>query len=163
GLEAAVVVVQPVDHERGAEVGRLGIQVRLTISGAHVVDVRTTDIVQVLRGDVALEHVLEIRRQTEMDVEEVRHVGDVVDDVPAVTVQHLDVAIGVGEDNKHRAENLDSVWLAVQVILHRAKAVPASRVPVRQRAGVDLAYACGFGGHQGPPNLCSLTRTRYSF
>src|SRR6185369_4112990 len=31
GLEAAVVVVQPVDHERRAEVGRLGVEVRLPV------------------------------------------------------------------------------------------------------------------------------------
>ena len=57
---------------------------RLTVGGAQVVDVGPADVVQVLRGDVALEDVLEVRRQPEMDVEEVRHVGDVVDDVAAV-------------------------------------------------------------------------------
>jgi len=83
--------------------------------------------------------------------------------MPAVPVQDLHVPVGVGEDHQHGAEYLDAVRLAVQVILHRAKAMPATCIPVRQRAGVDLANACGIGGHPGPPNLCSLTRTRYSF
>ena len=83
--------------------------------------------------------------------------------VPAVAVEDLDLALRVGEDHQHGAEDLDAVRLAVQVVLHRAEAVPAACVPVRQRAGVDFANACGFGGHRGPPVLCSLTRTRYSF
>jgi hypothetical protein len=58
--------------------------VRLAVRGAHVAHVGPTDIVQVLRCDVALEDVLEVRRETEVDVEEVRHVGDVVDDLAAV-------------------------------------------------------------------------------
>ena len=84
GLVVAVFVVQPVDHERRAEVGRLRIQVRLTVRGAQIVDVRPADVVQILRGDVALEDVLEVRREAEVDVEEVGHVGDVVDDVATV-------------------------------------------------------------------------------
>jgi hypothetical protein len=83
-LEAAVAVVQPVDHERRAEVRRLGIQVRFAVRRPEIVDVGAAHVVQILRGDVAFEDVLEVRRQTEMDVEEVRHVGDVVDDVAAV-------------------------------------------------------------------------------
>ena len=84
GLVAAVVVVQPVDHERRPEVRRLRIQVRLAVGGTQVVHVGPAHVVQVLRGDVALEDVLEVRRQTEVDVEEVRHVGDVVDDLAAI-------------------------------------------------------------------------------
>ncbi|AAS02856.1 hypothetical protein MAP_0539 [Mycobacterium avium subsp. paratuberculosis K-10] len=84
GLVVAVAVVQPVDHERRTEVGRLRIQVCLTVRRAEVVHVGAAHVVQVLRRDVALEHVLEVCRQPEMDVEEVRHVGDVVDDVAAV-------------------------------------------------------------------------------
>ena len=67
--------------------------------------------------------------------------GQVAAHVPAVAVEDLEVAVGVGEDHQHGAEDLDAVRLAVQVVLHRAKAVPAARVPVRQRAGVDLANA----------------------
>lgn len=213
---------------------------RLAVGGAHVVDVGTAHVVQVLAGDVSLEDVLEERRQPVVDVEEVRHVGDVVDDlaavgaldqhrvpapvgpvvvlelgdlgdadlglrrvaldvvpdeqeaaahvgvprararqarrplgvgdqlalavttpppiveragdlvaldgalgevaahVPAVAVQHLQLTLGVGEDHQHRAEDLDAVGLAVQVVLHGPQAVPAARVPVRQRACVDL-------------------------
>src|ERR1700744_946800 len=249
GLVVAVFVVQPVDHERRAEVGRLGIQVRFTVRGAQIVDVGTADVVQILRGDVAFENVLEVRGQTEVDVEEVGHVGDVVDDVaavgaldqgrvpppfgplvagrlgnlrdlplglrrvlfmvvpdeqqpathvgrpgpgtgqprralgvghqlalavatpapvverasdlvtldgalrqvaahvPAVAVQHVHVAVRVGEYDQVRAKRLDSVGLAVQVVPDRAKAVPAPGIPVGQGAGVDLAYTGSLGSH----------------
>ena len=83
--------------------------------------------------------------------------------VAAVAVQHLEVAVRVGEDHQHGAEDLHAVRLAVQVILHRAEAVPAACEPVRQRAGVDFADACSFGSHGGPPVFVALTRTRYSF
>ena len=69
--------------------------------------------------------------------------------VPAVAVEDLDVALRVGEDHQLGAEDLDAVRLAVQVVRDRAEAVPAARVPVRQRSGVDLANACGFGSHVG--------------
>ena len=61
--------------------------------------------------------------------------------VAAVAVEHLEVAVGVGEDDQHGAEDLHAVRLAVQVILHRAEAVPAARKPVRKRSGVDFADA----------------------
>ena len=253
GLEAAVVVVQPVDHEGRPEVRRLRVEVGLTVGGAHVVDVRAADVVQVLRRDVALEDVLEVRRQAVVDVEEVRHVGDVVDDVAAVgaldqnrvpppvgpvvagelrdvgdanfglrrvalhvvpdeqqagahigvpgagagqsrralgvghelalavaapapvveraghlvaldgalrevathvaavPVEHLEFALRVGEDHQHGAEDLDTVRLAVLVVLHWSEAVPAARIPVRQSACVDLADAGCITTHGGPP------------
>src|SRR5690606_6719158 len=47
-------------------------------------DVLTTGRVHVLRGGVALEDVLEVARERVVDVEEVRHVDDVVDDLTAV-------------------------------------------------------------------------------
>jgi hypothetical protein len=89
--------------------------------------------------------------------------GQVSAHVAAVSVEHLHLAVRVGEDDQHGAEDLDAVRLAVQVIPHRPEAVPATCVPVRQRAGVDLADSCGFGSHGGPPVSVSLTRTRYSF
>src|SRR6202022_4430508 len=58
--------------------------------------------------------------------------------VPAVAIQNLDVAVGVGEDHQHGAEDFDPVRLTVEVVLPRSKAVPAPRVPIRQCAGVDL-------------------------
>ena len=67
--------------------------------------------------------------------------------VPAVAVQHVHVAVRVGEHDQVRAECLDSVGLAVQVILDRAKAVPAPGIPVGQGAGVDLAYTGSLGSH----------------
>ena len=229
---------------------------RLAVGGAHVVDIGTAHVVQVLRRDVALEDVLEVRRQPEVDVEEVRHVGDVVDDlaavgaldehrvpppvgppvvgelrdlrdahlglrwvalvvvpdeqqpaahvglpragagqpgcalgvghqlafavatpapvveragdlvaldralrevaahVAAVAVEDLDVAMGVGEHDQHGAEDLDPVRLAVEVVLHRAEAVPTAGKPVGQGSGVDLANASsgGFRRHDTPPS-----------
>ena len=74
GLEAAVAVVQPVDHERRPEVRGLRVQMGFAVGGAHALDVGATDVVQVLRGDVPLEDVLEVRRKAEVNVEEVRHV-----------------------------------------------------------------------------------------
>src|SRR6185436_8706114 len=43
--------------------------------------------------------------------------------VPAVAVQHLEVAVGVGEDHEHGAEDLHAVRLAVAVVLHSTQAV----------------------------------------
>ena len=59
--------------------------------------------------------------------------------VPAVPVQNLDVTVRVGEHHQLGAEGLDAVRFAVQVVLHRAQAVPAPRISVGQGAGVDLA------------------------
>ena len=52
--------------------------------------------VHVLRGDMAFEDVLEVRRQRSVDVEEVRHVDDVVDDLAAVGVDDGGVPMPVG-------------------------------------------------------------------
>ena len=67
--------------------------------------------------------------------------------VPAVAVQDVHVAVRVGEHHEVRAERLDPVRLAVQVILDRAKAVPAAGIPVGQGAGVDLANTGSLGSH----------------
>ena len=64
GLESAVVAVQPVDHEGRAEVGGFGIEVGGAVRGAAQGHIGTADVVQVLRSDLALEDVLEVRRQT---------------------------------------------------------------------------------------------------
>lgn len=64
--------------------------------------------------------------------------------VPAVAVEHVHVACGVGEDDQLGAEGVHRVWAAVRELLHRSQTVPAAGVPVRQGAGVDLADV---GGH----------------
>ena len=63
--------------------------------------------------------------------------------VPAVTVQDLQLALRIGEDHQHGAEDLDAVRLAVLKVLDRPQAVPAPREPIGQRAGVDLANCRG--------------------
>jgi hypothetical protein len=75
--------------------------------------------------------------------------------VPAIAVEHLQLAVRVGEDHQHGAEDLDAVRLAVQVVLHRAEAVPTACVPVRQRTGVDFANAAvsRISRHVAPPVL----------
>ncbi len=69
--------------------------------------------------------------------------------VAAVAVQHVNVAVRVGEYDQVRAERLDSVRVAVQVVLDRAKTVPAARIAVGQGAGVDLTNFGGVGNHKG--------------
>ena len=89
--------MQPVDHEGRAEVTCFGVQVRLAIGGTHPTDVGTADVMQVLRGDLALKDVLEVRRQPEVDVVEMRHIGDVVDDLAAIgTLDEHRVPVPVG-------------------------------------------------------------------
>ena len=83
--------------------------------------------------------------------------------VPAVPVEDLELAMRVGEHDQHGAEDLDAMRLPVQVVLDRAKAVPAARVPVGQRAGVDLANAWAVSVVTSRLPICALTRTRYSF
>ncbi|CRK50281.1 conserved hypothetical protein [Rhodococcus sp. RD6.2] len=96
-LVTAVVVVQPVDHEGRAEVRGLGVQHRLAVLGAHGTDVRPAVVLQVLAGDMALEDVLEVLRESEVNVEEVRHVDDVVHDLAAVRALDLEaVPLPVG-------------------------------------------------------------------
>ena len=122
GLEATVVVVQPVDHERGTEVRRLRVEVRLAVGRPEVVDVGPADVVQVLRRDVALEDVLEVRRQPEVDVEEVRHVGDVVDDLAAVGAldeHRVPAPLGplvAGELGQFRDAEFGRGWVALVVV-----------------------------------------------
>jgi hypothetical protein len=67
--------------------------------------------------------------------------------MPAVTVEDVQIAVRVREHDEMGAERLDPVWLAVQVILNRAKAVPAARIAVGQGAGVDLANTGSLGSH----------------
>src|SRR6476659_4254192 len=147
------LVVVPDEQQTAADIGRprtRARQSRCALGVAHQLALAVAAPAPVVKGAgdfVALDGAL----------------GEVAAHVSAVAVQDLDVAMGVGKDHQHGAENLDAVRLTVQVVLHRAKAVPAACVPVRQHPGVDLANACGFRGHLGPPNLCSLTRTRYSF
>lgn len=57
----------------------------------------------------------------------------------AVTVEHLDVSVGIGVDNQLAVEGVDAVWLAVAEILRQAKAVPTTRESRHRRAGVDLS------------------------
>ncbi len=256
GLVVAVAVVQPVDHERRPEVRRLRIQMRLTVRRPQIVDIGPAHVVQILRGDVALEDVLEVRRQTEVDVEEVRHIGDVVDDVaavgpfdedavpppvgplvagrlgnlgdpdrgvgwialmvvpdkqqpaahigrprpsarhsgcapgirhqfaaavatpapvverasdlvafdgalgqvaahvPAVAVEDFQVPVGISEHNQLGAERLYPVWLPFQIVLRDAQAMPATRIPGRQGAGIDLPNTdpTRVGTHLSPPD-----------
>ena len=73
--------------------------------------------------------------------------------VAAVAVEHLDVALGVGEDHQFGAERLDPVWLAVQEVLRDAQAVPAAGKPRRQSAGINLPDAdrSDVGSHLSPP------------
>ena len=101
-----VVVPQVVDHVGRPEVRRLRAQ-RVLVAGAVVAaarDVRPGPGPQVLRGDVALEHVLEVGREREVDVEEVRHVDDVVDDLAAVRALDQDRVPGpVGPVGRERA------------------------------------------------------------
>ena len=77
--------------------------------------------------------------------------------VPAVAVEHVQVARRVGEHHEFRAERMHRMRLAVQEGLHRSQAVPTTRIPVGQRPGVDIANV----GHVGL--RVSLIRTRYSF
>ena len=58
--------------------------------------------------------------------------------VPAVAVEHVDVALGVGVDHQLAAERLDAVRLAVAEVIGQAQAVPTAREPRHRRAGVDL-------------------------
>ncbi len=85
-LDALVVVPQVVDHVRRPVVRRLRTYLHVTgVVRAHR-DVRPPARRQVLGRDMAFEHVLEVRREREVDVEEVRHVDGVVDDLTAVRV-----------------------------------------------------------------------------
>ena len=86
--------------------------------------------------------------------------------VPAVAVQDLDVAVRVGENHQLGAERLNRVRFAVQEFLRDAQAVPASGVPGRQGAGIDLPDADRFCRRYSPGHLqltSPPTRTRYSF
>ena len=91
-LEAAVVVVaSQLIMNDGPEYDASVVEVRLAVGGPHVIDVGASDVAQVLAGDVALEDGLEEGRQPEVDVEEVRHVGDVVDlDLAAINTLNQD-------------------------------------------------------------------------
>ena len=67
--------------------------------------------------------------------------------MPAVAVEHVHVAVRVGERDEMSAERLDPVRFAVQEVLDRAKAVPAACIAVGQGAGVDLANTGSLGSH----------------
>ena len=84
GDEALVVVLDPVDHERRPVVGGLRLQHQVLVAVPLARHVRAPGRLHELRGHVALEDVAEARREGEVDVEEVRHVDDVVDDLAAV-------------------------------------------------------------------------------
>jgi len=98
------------------------VEVGLAVGRAHVVDIGSADVVQILRGDVALEHVFEVRGQTEVDVEEVRHIGDVVDDLAAVAAldeHRVPPPVGplvVGEFGDLRNTHLFLRWIALVVV-----------------------------------------------
>ncbi len=104
GQEALVVGVEPVDHVGRPEVGGLRLEDQVLVAVALVLHVRPSGRLHELRGLVTLEHVAEVRREREVDVEEVRHVDDVVDDLAAVRVVDLDdvpgpVGVLVGADS----------------------------------------------------------------
>jgi hypothetical protein len=75
--------------------------------------------------------------------------GQVPAHVPAVAVEHVDVALGVGPDDQLAAEGLDRVRLAVLEHRLQTQAVPASGEALRGRAVVQRAgLQCGVA-HQG--------------
>ena len=75
--------------------------------------------------------------------------------VAAVSVQHVQIAVRVGEHHEVSSERLDPVRFTVLVVLDRAKAVPAAGIPVGQGAGVDLANSGGLGSHDASKFLAS--------
>jgi hypothetical protein len=82
-----------------------------------------------------------------------RALGQVAAHVSAVAVQHLQVTARIGEHHELGTESLDRVRFTVEEFLDRSQAVPASREPVRQGAGVDFANAAASGirTHFVPP------------
>ena len=59
--------------------------------------------------------------------------------VPAIPVEDVDVALGVGVDHQLSAEGLDAVRFAVPEILGQTQAMPAAGEARHRRTGVDLA------------------------
>ena len=94
-VDVGVVVDQFVDHERRAIIRghRSGAQ---HLGLPRFADVGSSRTVHVLRGDMAFEDILEMRWQRSVDVEEVRHIDDVVDDFAAVGVHDGGVPMPVG-------------------------------------------------------------------
>src|SRR3954469_1841620 len=100
---------------------------------------------------MALEYVLEVRRETEMDVEEVRHVGDVVDDVAAVRPldeDRIPPPVGpvvAGDLRDVRNADLWWRWLALAVVPDEHQSASDISGP-RSSAGQS---GCALGvGHQ---------------
>ena len=79
--------------------------------------------------------------------------------VPAVAVEHAQLVLRVGEHHQLGAEGVNGVRFSVEEVPHRAQAVPAPGIPVRQGPGVDLANVGSHVALRSQP----LTRTRYSF
>jgi hypothetical protein len=95
GVALLVVVGQVVDHEGGAVVG--GHRRRTEHLGSfRPAQVRSARAVHVLRRHVPLEDVLEIRGQRTVNIKEVRHIHDVVDDFAAVAVHDGGVPVPIG-------------------------------------------------------------------
>ncbi|CPZ49256.1 Uncharacterised protein [Mycobacteroides abscessus] len=78
--------------------------------------------------------------------------------VAAIAVEHLDVALGVGEYHQFGAERVDRVGLTVPERLCDAQAVPTACVARGELTDVDLANAdsCGVCAHGGAASSVSM-------
>ncbi len=148
-----VVIHQIVDHERGTVVGRhrRRTQHRRSLGSAEV---GPRAAVHVLRRDVAFEDVLELRRHRAVHVEEVGHVDDVVDDLPAVGVHDRGVPVPVGPlvargaldaGNGHPVRG----WVALGVVPHEQHPVLLQGGP--RRGASQSWHPPGVGHALAPP------------
>jgi len=72
--------------------------------------------------------------------------------VPAIAVQHVHLAVAVGEHHQLGAERVDGMRRAVAEVVGQPEAVPAPGVAGRRCSGVDLADA----GHRLVPFAISI-------
>ena len=82
-----------------------------------------------------------------------RALGQVAAHVPAVAVEHVELALGVRPDDELAAERLDRVRLAVREGLGQAQAVPAAGEPLRRRAAVEDSAGRAGVGSSVPPSF----------
>src|SRR5690606_17618500 len=86
-----------------------------------------------------------------------RALGQVAAHVPAVAVQHVEVAGRVGPHHELAAERLDGVGPAVAEGLGQTQTVPAAGEALRRGAAVQRASALAGVGHDGPPGRWTKT------
>ena len=156
GLEALVVDVEPVDHVRRSVVGRLGLEEELGVAVAPRL-VGPALRLHELGGLGALEDVAEAGREREVHVVEVRHVGDVVDQLAAVGALDRD---GVPAPGRVGLVGL-AQRLADTRQLRRQDAVVGRRslgvVPHQQLAVADGGLvAVGARAQRDPPGVRDL-------